>query len=196
MGDIIKVNSMREKPMAVQKIAISLEEFERLTELPENRERRFEFIDGEMIEVPSNPLSSEIASFIIAALVMFVRPRKLGHVTGEGAGYMVEGRVLSPDVAFVRQERQAEMPYKGFNPIAPDLAVEVVSATDEQPEIRTKLAIYAKGGVLVWLVYPERRIVEVYAPHQPVRIVEQEGVLEAPEILPGFTLAVRDIFPE
>jgi Uma2 family endonuclease len=170
-------------------------DFEAFIRLPENTDKRFEFIDGEIIEVPSNPLSSQIAIFIASAILIFVRPRRLGHVTGEGGGYIVAGQKLAPDVAFVSAARQEQLVQEGYNPIAPDLAVEVVSPSDQQPEIRRKLAIYAEGGVLVWLVYPKQRRVEVYAPDQPVEIIYADGVLTGGAVLPEFSLNVSDIFP-
>jgi len=182
--------------MAIQNVAHTLEEFEAVIALPENADRRFEFIDGEIIDVPSNPFSSEIAILIAAALLAFVRVRKLGRVTGEGAGYIIAGRRLSPDVAFVAASRQDQLAREGYNPIAPDLVVEVVSPTDRQPAIRRKLAIYAEAGVIVWLVYPARRVVEIYAPDQPVEIVGMEGSLEGGDLLPEFVLRVADVFGE
>ena len=169
-------------------------EFEAFIRLPENADGRFEFIDGEIIEVPSNPFSSEIAILIAAALLAFVRPRSLGHVTGEGAGYIVAGRKLSPDVAFVAASRQQLLAREGYNALAPDLVVEVVSPTDKQPAIRRKLAIYSEAGVPVWLVYPLRQVVEVYFPDQPVEIVGIDGSLDGDNMLPGFSLSLRDIF--
>ncbi|MEO8395217.1 MAG: Uma2 family endonuclease [Chloroflexota bacterium] len=77
--------------MAVQKTYTTDEDFERLIALPENADLRFEFIDGEIIEVPSNAFSSELAILIAAALLTFVRSLKLGRVTGEGQD------TLSPD---------------------------------------------------------------------------------------------------
>lgn len=180
--------------MAVQKELISDSEFEAFIRLEENAERRFEWIDGEIIEVPSNAFSSQIAILIASALLAFVRPRRLGHITGEGGGYLVGGRKLSPDVAYVAAVRQAELAHEGYNAVAPDLVVEVVSPTDRQPAIRRKLAIYSQAGVPVWLVYPERQVVEVYFPDQPVEIVEIEGALDGKDVLPGFSLPLRDIF--
>ena len=171
-------------------------EFEAFIRLPENSEKRFEFIDGEIIEVPSNPYSSEIAALIIYALLAFVRPRGLGHVTGESGGYIVAEQKLAPDVAFMSAARQPQLVREGYNPIAPDLTVEVVSPSDKQPEIRRKLALYAQAGVLVWLVYPEQKRVEVYAPDQPVEIRYATDTLSGGDVLPDFTLAVHDIFPE
>ncbi len=182
--------------MALEKQKIYTDdEFDAFVRLPENADKRLELIDGEIIEVPSNPYSSEIAALIIFALLSFVRSRKLGRVTGEGADYQVAGRKLSPDAAFVSAARQEQLAREGYNPIAPDLAVEVVSPTDRQPEIRRKLAVYAEDGVLVWLVYPEQKRVEIYAPDQPVEIVFEDGTLSGGQILPGFTLPVTDIFP-
>lgn len=182
--------------MAIEKQQVySDAEFEAFIRLPENADSRFELIDGEIIEVPSNPFSSEIAILIAAALLAFVRPRNLGRVTGEGAGYMVAGHKLSPDVAFVSAARQEQLAREGYNPIAPDLAVEVLSPTDKQPAIRRKLAIYAEGGVLVWLVYPEQRRIEVYAPDQPVEVLFDGDTLSGGTVLPGFTLLVSDSFP-
>lgn len=182
--------------MAIQKKLYTVEEFERWMSLPEQAGRRFELLDGEIIEVPSNPYSSQIAAFIIAALLAFVRPRKLGHVTGEGGGYIVAGARLAPDVAFVSIARQESLAKQGYNPVAPDLAVEVVSPTDEPDDIEKKLKKYMAANVLVWLVYPEWRRVDVYEPGQTVKSVGLDGTLDGGKVLPGFTLAVRDIFPE
>ena len=48
--------------MAVQKTYTTDEDFERLIALPENADLRFEFIDGEIIEVPSNAFSPDSIS--------------------------------------------------------------------------------------------------------------------------------------
>ena len=63
--------------MAVQKTGVSAQDFDDHIALPENADLRFEFIDGEIIEVPSNAFCSEIAIVVAAALLAFVRPRKL-----------------------------------------------------------------------------------------------------------------------
>lgn len=182
--------------MAIPQIHLTIDLFEQFIAQSEYAERRFELIDGEVIDVPSNPLSSQIAMFIVASLVAFVRPRGLGHITGEAAGYIIGGNVISPDIAFVSAARQERLAEKGYNPIPPDLAVEVISPTDEQPDIRRKLSIYAGAGVLVWLVYPQRKVAEVYPPDAPVQIMDINGALEGGAVLPGFTLPVREIFPE
>lgn len=173
-----------------------LEAFERYIEQPSNRDKRFELVDGEIIEVPSNPYSSQLALRITYYIIAFLMNHPIGHVTGEGAGYRVRNTILSPDGAYISKARQPELVREGFNPIPPELAIEVISPTDRQTAIRRKLAIYADANVLVWLVYPTRQIVEVYAPDQPVEIFDIHATLTAPDLLPGFSLPVRAIFQE
>jgi Uma2 family endonuclease len=48
---------------------------------------------------------------------------------------------------------------------------------------------------LLWVVYPETKTVEIYAPGQPMRWVGVDGVLDGGDVLPGFKLAVAEIFP-
>jgi len=175
---------------------MTADEFEQFTAQSENAERRWEFIDGEVIGVPSNPYSSQIAALIIAALMTFVRPRGLGHVTGEGAGYIIAGQKLSPDIAFVSKSRQATIPYNvHYNPIAPDLMVEVLSPTNKPEDMEKKSKACAVANVLLWIVNPESRSVKIYTPGQPITEFGILGVLKDRDVLPGFKLRVSDIFP-
>lgn len=182
--------------MAVRKRLFTVSEFEALVNLPENADLRFELIDGEIIQVPSNPYSSAIAALIIIALGVFTKGKNLGHITGEQGGYIVAGARLAPDVAFVSKKRQASLVRQGYNPVAPDLAVEVVSPSDDLDVLSDKLKKYAEAGVLVWVVFPTRQEVDVYAPGQPVQTLGINDTLTGGDVLPGFRLPVRDIFPE
>ena len=65
----------------VQTRRLTVQEFERLAEQPENRDKRLEYIGGDVIEVVSNNYSSEIAMLIGAMLLVFVRENDLGRVT-------------------------------------------------------------------------------------------------------------------
>jgi len=186
---------MDEMSMAIQK-TMTVEEFEEYANLPENADLRLEFIDGKIIQVPSNAYCSQIAALIIAALVNFVHPRKLGHVTGEGGGYKVAGARLAPDAAFVSKARQGKLDRQGYNSVAPDLAIEVMSPTDKDSDLEKKLKKYAEAGTVAWVFYPETRLVKVHNPGEPEKTLGIDETLEGGEVLPGFTLLIRDIFPE
>jgi Uma2 family endonuclease len=182
--------------MAIQKTNTTVEAFEQFVNLPENADRRFELIDGEIIEVPSNAYSSEISSTINRHLGNFVYERKLGHVTGEQGGYMVAGQRIAPDVAYISKERQAKLAREGYNPNPPNLAVEVMSPTDDPELLEKKLAKYAKADVPVWVVWPDTRRVKVHMPGEMPYELGIGDVLDGGAILPGFKLAIADIFPE
>lgn len=174
---------------------MTVEEFDRFVDLPENADRLFEFIGGEIIEVPSNTYASHIASRINRRLGNFVEERDLGYITGEAGGYMVSGERYAPDVAFLAKGKPLSQ--HGYNPVAPDLAVEVdfPSTYESQKTLRTKVVNYLAAGTVVWVVLPEAQEVEVYVPGQPEKTLTLEDVLDGGAVLPGFRLPVKEIFP-
>src|SRR5450432_261535 len=157
---------------------LTVEEFDKLAELPENAHKRLEFIGGEVVEVVSNSDSSEIAAMVLAEIITYVKSKKLGRVTGADGGYMVVGERYMPDVAFISNVKQPERPHVSWNPIAPDLAVEVVSPSDLPKEITDKVANYLAAGTVVWVIYPNDQQVKLYEPGQPVKTVTADEILE------------------
>lgn len=186
--------------MAVHiKPKVTLAEFDALVHLPENSEKILELIGGEVFEVPSNPKASYIAARIVIFLGNYLLKNDIGYVTGADGGYLVNGDLYAPDVAYISYARQPELPRQGFNPNPPELAVEVISDpnnSQEQSVLRRKVANYLMAGVVVWVVNPEERLVEAYQIGQAVQIIGEADLLEGGELLPGFQLAVKDIFPQ
>jgi Uma2 family endonuclease len=182
--------------MVVQTRRMTVEEFESFVDLPENADRLFEYIGGEPVEVPSNPFVSEIASRISRHLGNWVDERDLGHITGEAGGYMVAGERYAPDVAYISKVRQPELPQRGYNPDPPDLAVEVLSPSNDPDDIQIKINNYLLAGTVVWLVNPAKKHVTVFSPGHPAKRVTAKDTLDGSDALPGFTLAVEDIFPD
>jgi Uma2 family endonuclease len=172
------------------------EEFDRFVTLPENADRLFEYCAGEVVEVVSNNYSSEIAMLIGAMLVLFVKKERLGHVTGADGGYVVAGQRFIPDVAFISSSRQPHPSREAYNPSPPDLAVEVLSPSDDSANLRMKVVSYLKAGTVVWVVDPDKKQVEIYAPDQLPKTANLDDTLAGGDVLPGFTLPVKDIFPE
>lgn len=178
---------------------LTIEDFETLLRLPENSEKIFEFIGGEVLEVPSNPYVSEIANLISFFIRLFLRQNNLkGHITGADGGFIINGDVYAPDVGYISYDRQTELAKKGFNPNPPELAIEVISDTknsQEQNTLRRKVANYLNAGVVVWVVNPEDQTVDVYEMGQSVQVFHKTDTLTANGILPGFKLVVSEIFP-
>lgn len=186
--------------MAVQlKQRATIDEFDAFVKHPENADKLFEFIGGEIVEVPSNPYASKIAGKIFGELYIYLKGHDIGHLTGEAGGYMVSGERYAPDVAFISYERQPELAGQGYNPNPPELAVEVISDSsnaEEQRRLRFKLISYLTAGVIVWVVNTEARLVEIHQAGQASQELDERDTLKAENILPGFELKVSDIFPK
>ncbi len=82
------------------------------------------------------------------------------------------------------------------DPEPPLWAVEVISPTDKATDIRKKRQIYQEAGILLWELYDNVQRVDVYAPGQPVRTFDMDDTLDGSDVLPGFRLAVKDLFGE
>ncbi|MBZ0302606.1 MAG: Uma2 family endonuclease [Anaerolineae bacterium] len=158
----------------------------------------YEFIGGEIVEVPSNPYASEVGGTIFFFFKLFVREHAIaGHVTPADGGYWVSGERYAPDVAYISQERLPEPITKGYCPNPPNLAVEVVSdetSSEELNRLRWKITNYLAAETVAWVVFPVSQRVEVYVPGQPVQLLGIDDTLDGGTILPGFQLPVREIF--
>ena len=84
----------------------------------------------------------------------------------------------------------------GFFPGPPDLAVEVLSPNDRTTEVLGKVSDWLEAGCRkVWVVDPETRSIAVYAPKAEMRVLHLIDMLTGEDVLPGFEIAIRKIFP-
>ena len=49
---------------------------------------------------------------------------------------------------------------------------------------------------MVWLIYPEQRMVEVYTPDGDVEILFEGDMIDGGEVLPGFSMPVTEVFDD
>ena len=79
--------------------------------------------------------------------------------------------------------------------VAPRLAVEIRSDSNSWPELRRKAARYlAAGTPMVWLVDAEARTLELYQADIAPQSLAGDDVIEGGDVLPGFRVAVKDLF--
>jgi Uma2 family endonuclease len=96
-----------------------------------------------------------------------------------------------PDVSFILKERLPQNLFR-FLPLAPDLAVEILSPGDSFMQMMEKVDEYLRQGVkIVWVAIANTREVLVCTPKGKYSV---RDTLTAPELLPGFELPVSDIF--
>jgi len=159
-----------------------------------------ELIDGVPVEKTTDYYDSLIAVQIIQALAAFVDANELGIVLGaEGTLQILPKQVRIPDVCFIAWQRfpDRRLPAEPIPALAPDLAVEVLSQGNTEPEMQRKLRDYFSAGVrLVWYVDPRTRSARAYADETSFVEIGESESLSGGDVLPGFALPLRALFAQ
>ena len=147
--------------------------------------------------IPAGGEHGQITGKLTCQLGSHVMTRQLGTFYAAETGFVLArdpDTVRAPDFAFTRTERVSP-PARGFVPGPPDLAVEVLSPDDRPGYVREKVAEWLEAGTLaVWVVDPRERTLTVHEPDQPPVVFGEDEVLKGSDLLPGFELAVRELF--
>lgn len=157
-----------------------------------------ELANGTLVEKAMGQLESELGGLLIHYLYLYLASHDLGRVFGADAPHELKKRLIRmPDVAFVSHGRIPSGPArkKAVASWAPDLAVEILSKGNTPSEMELKRREYFEAGVrLVWIVDPRKRTVDVYTSADSHATVNETGVLDGGDVLPGFKLKLRDWF--
>jgi len=186
--------------MFIDERLITVDDFWSLITQPEYADRKFELINGVIVEAMSPGLEHGIIMFRLGSkLTFFVDSRDLGVVAGEVDHYLRSDRYNTrrPDIEFISKERLARIQDKSQPvPLMPDLVVEVKSPGNTYEELRQKAAYYLQSGVrIVWLIYPEKRSIIVYKSDTPLFVtLGINDMLDGGDVLPGFVLPLKEIF--
>jgi len=170
-----------------------------LERMPDDDSVRIELDEGEIISMPPAGMDHGDCGVELTLLLGgYVKKHRLGKVYNADTGFKLsEDTVRAADVAFVRKERLASVHRAGFGSGAPDLAVEIFSPSDGVRQLMRKVKQYfAAGCHTVWIVYPERREIHVLEASGTDRLLRPGDLLEAPDLLPGFSVPVALIFGE
>jgi Uma2 family endonuclease len=183
----------------VPKKLLTAEEFCDWVHRPENENKWFELVRGDVIDLP-RPMRPQgvVCSTVAWVLGGYVRQRRRGYLTANDAGVILErdpDTVRGPDVAVYEDAQAFADLHPKYGEVPPVLAVEVLSPNDRADRVTRKITDYLRNGVrLVWLVDPEIRTVTVYRPDNGPRLVEASEELDGGEVLPGFRCRVADFF--
>ena len=160
---------------------------------------RYELVRGELRKMaPPGLYHGEYAGNTYLSLGNHVRANNLGKTYTE-VGFLIEtnpDHVRAPDTAFISRERLetvGEGP--GYFPAAPDLAVEVISPNDRLARVNEKVRDWLDAGTrMVIAVNPRRRNATVHRPNQEPITLTEEDTLDGGDVVPGWTMPVREIF--
>ena len=162
---------------------------------------RYEIVDGELVDMGNSGMEhGDMGSFLGGSLALYVRKNKLGSVCDSSTAFSLKtGNKRSPDISFVSRERLQGLsrPPRGFFQGAPDLAIEILSPGNTVEEMHDKIVEYFENGArLVWVIHPDERYVLVYREPVPDRLLKVTDQLDGEEVVPGFSIAIADLFEE
>jgi Uma2 family endonuclease len=169
-------------------------------ELDEHHDVLCELIDGILVEKAMGWYESTVAQILGGLLQAYLKLHPLGIGMGADAALRILGeQIRMPDVCFVSRERiAAARPRRGTIPaLAPNLAMEVLSASNTPREMDRKLRDYFTAGVeVVWFIDRETRSATIYTSLEDAEPVPADGFLDGGKLLPGFRVSLAELFAD
>ncbi len=161
---------------------------------------RYELVRGVLKQMsPAGAEHGRIGAFLCTHLTNHAQLNRLGYTYNADTGFKITlnpDTVLAPDVSFVTRERaQTIRDMRKYLPFAPDLAIEILSPSDSYSETVEKVDEWIAAGTrAVVLVDPRRKRVTIYRSQTQVVELKEGESLEVPEVVPGWSVAVAEIF--
>ena len=174
---------------------ITVTEFEAMAADPGHR---YELVDGVLVDMDGKPRHGRVTARIGSLLQHHVFDLGLPLDVGVSTGFAMSGTTLRfPDVHATSWERMAEYDESapGWPRLAPDVAIEVVSASNTPAALERKTAEYFAGGSsAVWIADPGSRTVRIRRPGVEDEVFGPDDILSGEPEISGFACPVADIF--
>lgn len=149
---------------------------------------------------PAGHVHGRVAARMLLRLAAHVDANRLGATYAAETGFVLHRNpdtVRAADASFVATARldAASLQADGFFPGAPDLAVEVVSPSDGQREIREKVTDWLGAGCAVVIVLdPRKEVAQVHRAGRSLVTYSASDRLSIPDLLPGWSVKVGELF--
>jgi Uma2 family endonuclease len=147
-----------------------------------------------------NRFHCQVESTIVQKLKNWLdtQPEPRGQILSGEVGFRLRGpeeSVIGIDVAYASAELVQRTPRKQkiFDG-PPILAVEILSDSDRVADVVEMVDLYREAGVVTWVVEPDFERVTVHVPGRPLQTLDTGQELIGDPYLPGFRVAVKDIF--
>ena len=169
-----------------------------LLALPRGYGKRHELIRGVLVEKMGTGRPHAIAVTRTGSiLLIYSDANDYGEVHSGEPGYLLDlnpDTVRCPDVAWFAPGR-IPPGTQGYPNLAPDLAIEVKSPSNSNPEMAAKAWMWLSyGSQQAWVADPGRVTVTVYRPGAAPQTLGEDDELTGGDLLPGFTTPVWRLF--
>ena len=150
-------------------------------------DKRFDFIDGEMVEVSPKAVHGGLQVEFAAVFRNYLKQNPIGKAYTEVL-HVLGGKKYMPDVCI-----NVPTTEDYFNEIPPLVAVEIRSDSQSKTAQRKKAVEYIQNGTkMSILVFPSEGI-EVYRPGRDPQVLSGDDVLDGEDVLPGFNVPVKEL---
>jgi Uma2 family endonuclease len=161
-------------------------------------DKRYELVRGRLVAGEwSGSRAAVVAMNLAVSAHSFAEAHSLGQCLGANAGmhlFTNPDTVRAPDFAFIKAERLPARLPDGYWPGAPDVAAEVLDPDDRFAFIMDKVQDYLSAGTrLLWVIDPGERQAWAFRPDGQPTTINENGVLDGEDVLPGFSLPLRDV---
>ena len=162
------------------------------------RKRFCELVEGTLVEKGMGFEESCLTVWLGHLLLIEIGDRDPGKLSGEsGMMRLGSGLVRAPDLSFTSWSKfpDGERSATPIADLVPDLAIEVLSASNTPGEIRRKIGEYFQAGTeLVWIVDPVRRVVVVHTAPEASTTLTEADTLDGAGVLPDVRIPVSRVF--
>lgn len=176
-------------------VPLTVAEFELwLLEQPELADKRFEFVEGRMIEKEGMKQNELFIARFLAKLFYKTEAFKNDDYLGsEVDSYISDKRKRIPDIAYFTASQIIEARKgKRLNTL---FAIEILSPNDNFQDVAEKIQDYFEAGAkLVWYILPKQEQIYAYTAPTKVLILKGEDICSAEPVLSDFSFAVKDMF--
>lgn len=155
----------------------------------------YEYVKGELVPMaPPTMEHGDISMNLSFLLSLHIRENQLGRLYSADTDFKLNDRLVKPDIAFVSTARLPENRCQ-VSPVAPDLAVEVISPSDIQYRVVEKALAYLNAGTrLVWIIEPVGKTVTVYRSQTDIKTFTIDDTLSGEDVVEGFSCQVAQLF--
>lgn len=160
-----------------------------------------ELVRGRVEEMnPPTPYHGFVCGRVFKFVERFVEENDLGWVMPNDSGVVTDrdpDTLRGADVCFYSYARipRGAMPREGYVAVVPELVFEVLSPSDRWARVFEKVAEYLRAGVtVVCVVNPQTRTATAYRDDRDPEAFAADAEVTAPDVLPGFRVAVRRFF--
>ncbi len=156
---------------------------------------KYEWNDGEIIKFEGMKKKHLKLLRVLTHLFNSTEAYKNGGTLLQEQDVMLTGLQLRrPDLAYFSGEQIDGSDKENNAEPVPEFAIEVISTFDQIIAVKAKLKEYFTHGVkVVWLIYPDDKLVEVYSSYKEIKICTDDDICSARPVLSDFKISVNSL---